>query len=71
MLWRPGLFLSTSVYRAQIKCSFKMENCENDTDDDEKEWESSFVDSDPFELAAAPDVSAGNCRHGRSRKQPC
>lgn len=35
-----------------------MEKYENDTDEDEKEWEGSFVDSDPFELAA-PDAPAG------------
>lgn len=37
-----------------------MEKCESDTDEDEKEWESSFVDSDPFQLGAAPDVAAGS-----------
>lgn len=60
ILWRTVLLLSTSVYRAQLKCSFNMEKCENDTDEDEKEWKSSFVDSDPFELAAAPDAAAGS-----------
>lgn len=60
ILWRPVLLLSTSACRAQLKCSFKMDRCENDTDDDEKEWESSFMDSDPFELAVAPDAAAGS-----------
>lgn len=36
-----------------------MEKYENDTDEDEKEWENSFVDSDPFELAAL-DAAAGS-----------
>lgn len=60
ILWRAVLLLSTSFYRAQLKCSFKMERCDNDTDDDEREWESSFMESHPFELAAAPDAAAGS-----------
>lgn len=52
-MWRPVVFFSTSACRAQLKCESKMEKSEDQTDEDETEWESSFADPVPFEAAAA------------------
>lgn len=69
------LFFGYSFYYSQhlstvykLMCSFGMEKCENDTDEDEQEWESSFVDSDPVVLAVPLDAAAGSCSHGRAKK---
>lgn len=37
-----------------------MEKCEDEGDEDETEWESSFLDSDPIEPATASGAAAGS-----------
>lgn len=47
------MFPSTSACRAQLTCESKMEKGEDQTDEDETEWESSFADPVPFEASGA------------------
>lgn len=44
----------------RLKSYIKMDQCEDEVDEDEAEWESSFLDSDPFEPAAASGAAAGS-----------